>query len=110
MSAEPVYNIQRPTVCNIQQPTDLAMDRTEKHDLTRFFNMIKAQYVIPSPQPKIHGKVTCRDGNEYIEKPFNMSGESFYIFQWQVNFKIISILEDFAYTTTFSSIVSLKLF
>jgi len=49
------------------------MDRTEKHDLTRFFNMLKTKYEIPSPQTKIHGKVTCRDGIEYIEKPFNQS-------------------------------------
>ena len=46
----------------------------DKQDLNRFFNNIKSKYVIPIPNTNIDGKVTCRNGFEYIEKPRNTTG------------------------------------
>ena len=46
----------------------------DKHDLTKFFNNIKGKHVIPRPDTNIPGKVICRNGYEFIEKPFNKDG------------------------------------
>ena len=46
----------------------------DKQDLNRFFSGIKSKYVIPRPSTNILGKVTCRNGLEYIEKPYNTHG------------------------------------
>ena len=46
----------------------------DKQDLNRFFSGIKSKYVIPRPSTNILGKVTCRNGLEYIEKPYNTYG------------------------------------
>ena len=53
----------------------LSMEKAyDKHDLTKFFNNIKGKHVIPRPDTNIPGKVICRNGYEFIEKPFNKDG------------------------------------
>jgi hypothetical protein len=52
----------------------------DKQDLNRFFNGIKTKYVIPRPDTNIIGKVTCRNGLEYIEKPYNNTGGYWFLF------------------------------
>lgn len=51
------------------------MDKAyDKQDLNKFFNSIKSRYVVPRPKTNIVGKVTCRDGHEFIEKPYSSDG------------------------------------
>lgn len=53
------------------------MDKAyDKQDLNRFFSSIKSKYIIPHPDTNIPGKVTCRNGFEYIEKPYSMHGSN----------------------------------
>lgn len=47
----------------------------DKQDLNRFFNGIKSKYVIPRTNTNVLGKVTCRNGLEYIEKPYSNSAD-----------------------------------
>lgn len=53
----------------------MAMEKAyDKQDLNRFFASIKTSYNIPKPNTNIPGKVTCRNGFEYIEKTYNKYG------------------------------------
>ena len=71
----------------------------DKQDLHRFFNNIKSKYVIPLPITNIDGKVTCRNGMEYIEKPYNNrtgifvgTSKDFFPVNFTVNIVIFELL------------------
>ena len=54
----------------------------DKQDLNRFFNGIKSKYVIPRTNTNVLGKVTCRNGLEYIEKPYSNSAGYYLLYSY----------------------------
>ena len=53
----------------------MSMERAyDRHDLNKFFATIRNKHILYRPSTNIDGKVTCRNGEEYIEKPYNEHG------------------------------------